>query len=79
MKPIQMTFTKHFIAMRKHMNYTQEEYAQLFGLTRSNIDSYENGRANVSIKLLPSFLDKFKIPKKDTFEILFNPSYKIKQ
>lgn len=69
-------FTKYFIKKRKENKYTQEEYAKLFGLKRTNIDSYESGRANVPLELLPKFMKLFDISKQDTFDLLFNSDYK---
>lgn len=53
--------------MRKYLELTQKEYADLLGFSRSSINDIENMRRIPSIALLIAFDEKLRTKKTDEF------------
>jgi transcriptional regulator with XRE-family HTH domain len=60
-KELRPTFAKNLIKAREAMKWNQFKAADMLGITRVAYASYEEGRANPDISLLPLIAYTFKI------------------
>jgi len=56
---------KNFKKLRLFKNLNQSEFAELFGITRSTVGSYEEGRAEPKLETLLKIADHFKLKVDD--------------
>ena len=52
---------KNFKKLRLFKNMNQTEFSELFGITRSSVGSYEEGRAEPKLETLLKVADLFKL------------------
>ena len=56
-----MNFDKKISGLRKQNKMSQEEFAELFGVTRQTISSWENKKSYPDVETLIKISDKFAI------------------
>jgi len=56
---------KNFKKLRLFKSLNQSEFAELFGITRSTVGSYEEGRAEPKLETLLKIADHFKLQVDD--------------
>ena len=56
---------KNFRKLRSFKGLNQTEFAELFGITRSTVGSYEEGRAEPKLETLMKIADYFKLSVDD--------------
>jgi len=61
--------------IRKEMGLTQEEYAQILGIKRCTLASYEEHRALPPIALIPKIMSSGAIPTEKMYEFLFESNF----
>lgn len=69
---------KRFKEIRKELGYTQEQYADFFGIKRCNVGSYDEGRATIPLNLIPKLMELGDIPKEDMYDFIFDENYETK-
>lgn len=52
---------KNLVIIRKQLHLTQEQCAELIGITASHLSNFENGKCNVSLKVIEQILDALPI------------------
>lgn len=62
--------------IRKRIRLSQTDYANLLGVKRSTIGSYDENRAMVPLELIPKIMELGLIRKEDMYSFIFDADYK---
>lgn len=71
-----VTFGEHLRAYREKLDITQMEAAKILGIDHSALSKYEKGDLGISIELLASIKEKYKIPDDQFLYMLQDKRYK---
>ena len=61
-KPFFLELGKRIARLRQERNMTQQQLADLLGMPQQTLAHYEVGRSRVSVSMLPTLSEIFKVP-----------------
>ena len=66
-KPSQLSITagKNLVIIRKKLHLTQEQCAEMIGITVPHLSNFENGKCNVSLKVIEQIMQALPVTPND--------------
>lgn len=61
--------------IRRELGVSQDTFAEMLGIKRSALGSYEENRAQAPLPVIAKAMDIADIPAEDMYDFIFDPAY----
>lgn len=61
--------------LRKELGVSQEVFADMLGVSRSALGSYEEDRAQAPLPIIARAMELCDVPHEDMYRFIFDPEY----